>query len=242
MNLIVGTYNIQHGKSFLESQRQGKEVIDLTQLANAIKQTGVQLCALNEVMCGGLPFGNQPEALAKSLGYTSVFGRAIMVGDCEYGNALLSAFPVQSIRTVPICTVPEQRRGKGFYEDRVLLSADLAIENRILTFMTCHFGLMPEEQELAVNTIIQEVERIHNPLIFAGDLNFTPDHPNYMRLCTALQDTATGFDGMFQTFPSDKPTEKIDYLFISHDCKTERIWVPEIVCSDHRPYLAEISF
>ena len=57
-----------------------------------------------------------------------------------------------------------------------------------------------------------------------------------------MTDTATAFENAdAKTFPSDKPVEKIDYIFVSRDIKVLSAYVPEIIASDHRPLVAEIE-
>ncbi|MBQ9793417.1 MAG: hypothetical protein IJW34_00605, partial [Clostridia bacterium] len=43
------------------------------------------------------------------------------------------------------------------------------------------------------------------------------------------------------SFPSDKPYEKIDYIFTSPSIKTEFATIPQMIVSDHRPLFAVVE-
>jgi endonuclease/exonuclease/phosphatase family metal-dependent hydrolase len=43
------------------------------------------------------------------------------------------------------------------------------------------------------------------------------------------------------SFPSDNPSVKIDYIFVSKDLKVQSADIPTIISSDHRPHIAAIE-
>lgn len=73
-----------------------------------------------------------------------------------------------------------------------------------------------------------------------GDFNVTPDSELLKPIYEKMVDTATLFNGEKLSWPSDKPTMKIDYIFVSPDIKIVSADIPEIVASDHRYHIAEI--
>ena len=74
-----------------------------------------------------------------------------------------------------------------------------------------------------------------------GDLNAQPDSPLLAPLFGIFTDSATGMEGPALTFPSDRPLEKIDYIFHKGGFTTLRAWVPETTNSDHRPLCARVK-
>ena len=74
-----------------------------------------------------------------------------------------------------------------------------------------------------------------------GDLNLTPESPLLAPIREKMFDTAELFAGERNSFPSDAPNKKIDYIFTSPDIKVLSADIPPIVASDHRPYIAEIE-
>ena len=74
-----------------------------------------------------------------------------------------------------------------------------------------------------------------------GDFNMEPDNPILKPLMQALQDTAKEFSAPKLSFPSDNPSVKIDYIFLSKDLKVQSADIPAIISSDHRPHIAVIE-
>ena len=77
--------------------------------------------------------------------------------------------------------------------------------------------------------------------VFMGDLNVMPDSEFLLPIKEIFNDTAEVSDKSNVTFPSDAPTMKIDYIFVSKDIKTLSAGVIDAITSDHRPYYAEIE-
>lgn len=96
------------------------------------------------------------------------------------------------------------------------------------------------------------------PAILLGDFNMTPRHPLYRRLTEAgLRDAhAGGAFGTGRTFPLRlgrtrrvnhhlswlplPPLARVDYIWHTHDLRTERAWVGAGAGSDHRPVFARL--
>ena len=242
MKLKIASYNIQHCRDHLYFKETGKERLVLGDMANVIRSIGADICALNEVynqemLEGGV---NQAQEMAKELGFNSYFAKAIDYKGYEYGNALLSRFPIVSAKRVPII-LPEGSRKKPHYENRVLLIAELDVCGSPLTVFACHFGLSPEEAEFATKTVLCETQNVTTPLVFMGDLNLKPDSDLIAKISSVLFDAAKLSDAENFTFSSDAPFEKIDYIFANDRCKVTSFDVPHLVCSDHLPVSADIE-
>lgn len=244
MKLTIGTYNIYHGENKELQLLSGAHVIDLAATAETIRSLGVDLCGLNEVrnQWGEEGLCNQAEAIARELGWHFVFAKAINIPGGEYGNALVSRYPIRSARLVPIKTTPEERLPDERYENRVLLVAEVEIEDRVLTVMVSHFGLRKPEKQKAVDTVLEEMRRVDTPAIFMGDLNVTPDTAFYHSLAEALQDTLPPDPKENLTFSHQDPRYKIDYVFTNQKCRTVEARVHAVGVSDHRPITATVEF
>lgn len=243
MKLNIGTYNIQHGCDHAYYLANKQERIDLAGVAEVIRANGIDVCGLNEVRNqeGHEGLCDQAKAIAEQLGYHAVFAKAIDLRVGEYGNALVSRYPIEAFHTVAIpAPAKEHRVGNGGYEDRVLLVAELTVDGERLTVMVCHFGLNPEEMQLAVDTVKQELLTVRTPVILMGDFNFTPDSAYYPQLSAVLKDTAEPIEAPL-TWPSEAPTQKIDYLFRSDSLTVERRWSPDVLQSDHRPIFLTVT-
>jgi endonuclease/exonuclease/phosphatase family metal-dependent hydrolase len=105
--------------------------------------------------------------------------------------------------------------------------------------MITHFGLNEDEQRNAVQTIVENLEP--ERCVLMGDFNLTPDSEILKPIKEKIVDTADFCSSECLTFPSDKPYEKIDYIFVTPDIKVLSAEAVNIVASDHRPFVAELD-
>ncbi len=227
----IASFNIQHCNAYLEGR------INYDVIANAISKLDADVVGLNEVYDkgNGVRLDAQAELLARLTGYEYYFfARAIDLHDGYYGNAILSRYPIESAEVIP---VPECEHKDARYEQRCLLKVKLSGG---ITAMVIHFGLSREEQINAVDTVLGALE--DEKCILMGDFNVTPDCELLEPIRKKLTDTAERFGSPLLSFPSDVPTQKIDYIFTSRDVAVVSADIPEIVASDHRPHVAEMIF
>ena len=242
--LKIGTYNLQHGVLHKKRLETGEITVDLSATATVLREFAPDVCALNEIYGNEESrFGNQPRQLSEMLGYPyHAFARAICNKRGEYGNGLLSKFPIRATRLIPL-VIPEELRSPDarFYEDRVLLIATLDVNGKELTVMACHFGLRNGEKTLAVDTVLKEAAAISGPIVLLGDFNITPNSDHYARLAKIFSDTAALCQDTLLTHPSDAPRKKIDYIFTRGDIHAENVTVPAVVASDHLPVFSDME-
>jgi len=224
------SFNLQHCNSFLEQK------IDYELMANAIRELDADIVGLNEIYDkgNGEHLDSQTKILAELAGYPyRYFARAIDLHDGFYGNALLSRYPIESAQVVP---VPEPEDRGDHYEPRCLLKARIVGDISVLVI---HFGLSQGEQENAVTTVVENLES--ERCILMGDFNVSPDNKVLAPIYEKMTDTAIKFDDAKLSFPSDVPTQKIDYIFVTSDIEVVSADIPSVVASDHRPHTAEIK-
>ena len=230
----IMTFNTQHCLNYKEQR------IDYEIMAKTITDLGADICGLNEMFDVGTEsrFGAQTKKLAEltNMPY-HYFARAIdEVGYGPYGNGLISKIPFKSVETVIIPDPDPKTTVGGFYETRCVLKA--VLENG-LTILVTHFGLCPDEQESAVNTVMKLLP--NEKCIFMGDLNVDPDNPVLRPIRKKMKDAGELFGNVKLSWPSDKPKIKIDYIFATPDIEIISADIPDVVSSDHRPHIAEIS-
>ena len=229
----IMSFNTQHCLDFIEQK------IDFQIMADAIKSVNPDIVGLNEMRGKGTDpqYDNQTSILSELTGMKHhYFAKAIEFdGENPYGNALLSKLPILSSETIPVPD-PDPKTGTEYYETRCLLKAKL---DGGITVLVIHFGLNQDEQENAVNTVLENIEK--EKCILMGDFNVTPEDGvlNPIRKC--MKDVADCFNKPLLTFPSDKPDRKIDYIFVSPDVEVISADIPEIVASDHRPHTATVN-
>ena len=105
--------------------------------------------------------------------------------------------------------------------------------------LVTHFGLCRDEQENAVDTIINHI--LSEKCILLGDFNVIPEDSILDPIRAKMKDAASLLCNEGLSWPSDKPRMKIDYIFVSPDIELISAEVPSIVASDHRPHVAEIK-
>ena len=229
----IMSFNTQHCLNFVERK------IDFDIMARAITELSADVVGLNEMRDAGSDSGYtaQVERLAELTGMKyHYFAKAIDVkGKGPYGNGILSKVPILKAETIKIPD-PETRIDGQYYESRCVLKAEL--EGGITVLVT-HFGLNPDEQENAVNTVCECLA--NKKCILMGDFNVTPKDKVLAPIRAKMLDTAELFDREKQSYPSDNPEIKIDYIFVSSDIKVLSADIPPVVASDHRPHIAEIE-
>jgi endonuclease/exonuclease/phosphatase family metal-dependent hydrolase len=229
----VVTYNIHHGEGL-------DGVIDLDRIAQVVRRTEADLVALQEVDRGVERTArvDQPARLAELTGMHVVFEKNIDLQGGEYGNAVLSRFPVTRHRNHRLPRLNSN-------EQRGLLEVHVAIDGQRIVFFATHFDHQPDDGErLACVAVLRRLVKqcSDDPVIVAGDLNAVPDSRVLQDATIFLRDP---FDVVGRsaecTFPAGEPNRRIDYiLYNGHptlrcvDCRV----IPQAVASDHRPVLA----
>ncbi len=229
----IMSFNTQHCLNYLERR------IDFDVMADAILKCEADIVGLNEMRDGECPpeFDAQCRILSEKCGLENYyFAKALQFKEGGYGNGMLSRYAIESVETIHVPD-PEVRGYDGYYEHRVLLKAKLC---NGLTVMVIHFGLNPDEAELAVKTVVENLEE--EKCVLMGDFNVTPDNDVLSPIRERMVDTAELFGEEKLSFPSDKPVQKIDYIFVSRDIEIVSADIPAIVASDHRPHTAQIKF
>lgn len=245
MKLTVMTYNIAGGRDY--HNIPAKFAPDAA--TEVIRSVSPDVCALNEVDYN-LPRSGSvklAEYIGEKLGYESYFARAVTWAPGDYGNALVSRYPIISAKTIAIPD-PENRIEKTYYEPRCVLCAEVAFPQCKTTVLVTHFGLARTEKMNALATLLNILADISGPVILMGDFNLLPDDPFIETLRSVLCDTASVCKGEMITFPSrsdispDYKNEKIDYIFTSRDFTAKSVEIPDTCASDHRPYVAHLEY
>ena len=231
----IMTFNTQHCLNYIERH------IDFDIMAKAINDQGADIVGLNEMRGQGAHphYIEQVKKLSELTGLKYwYFAEAIrfdLGGVNPYGNGFLSRYPIVSAETVMIPD-PDPKTGKNYYETRCVLKAKLEGD---ITVLVSHFGLNDDEAENAVKTVVENLA--DEKCILMGDFNLTPDDKILKPIYDRMKDTAELFTEPQFSFPSDKPDQKIDYIFVSRDVEVISAEIPPVVASDHRPHTATVN-
>jgi len=232
----VMTYNIHHGEGL-----DGK--VDLQRIADLIKREQADIVALQEVDKGAQRTARRdcPAELAALTGLSCVFSNNYHFQGGEYGNAVLTRFPIKRWTNLHYKMLrPGEQRG--------LLQVVLEVRGRELVFLDTHADARGDDTERLANVadLLEAIPPYQGwPVILCGDFNDTPDSRTCQKLSQQFTDTwkAAG-EGDGFTIPAKKPRKRIDYIWTSKEPALEalKIWVPESRASDHLPVVAEFKF
>lgn len=250
------TYNIASGHYYgpAKDEAAGKAVeqgvcregYDLSRCAGEIVRIGPDICGLNEVDNFRRRTGciSQLNQLEQATGLKGFFGPALQpAGDGQYGNAVLSRFPILETEVIPIPDA-DPRDEHASYESRSVTRVKLDVAGTPVTVLQTHFGLAIAEHQNAQQTVLRLLDAIDGPLLLMGDFNIRPKDFLLDPIRQRLQDTAALHDGYFKTFPSypcNYPDCKIDYVFVSRHFTPLRLEIPQTMSSDHLPYVVEVE-
>ena len=237
--LKVMTYNIHHGEGI-----DGK--IDINRIAKLIRETGVDLVALQEV----------DQATERSLGIKILdslssitrmhfyFDKNIDFEGGEYGNGILSRLPILVKYNYHYNMITDR-------EQRGLLQTVVDFLGNEILFMGTHLDAGGDDSERvsSVDQIKDEIKKYPDmPIIICGDFNDTSMSRTYLKMKENFSDVwEEKENGKGFTYPSDFPEKRIDYVFYSNmngnkkDIYLEpvRIKVLRSGASDHLPVIAE---
>lgn len=229
----VLSYNIHHGEGI-------DGVLDLERIAKLILDAKADIVGLQEVDKGVERSGKRdlPAELAKLTGMRVHFDKNIPHQGGEYGNAVLTRFPIKSAKNTHLKQLaPGEQRG--------VQQLVLDVRGREVLFINTHidYRANPAERALDAEALKQMVSGAGGrPVIMVGDFNAVPSSPFITSVKSFIADAweiAGKGDGF--TIPVKEPKRRIDYIFVSKESVTPlRLEVIRSIASDHLPLLAEL--
>lgn len=160
-----------------------------------------------------------------------VFFPTHVVGEkVNQGNAVCARFPVRHVAN---------HRLPGIGEPRHLSEAEVMVEGRPIRMLATHLALDLGQRGRQIHRIAEIIGTGGGrPTILAGDFNVS--HEEEMEL---LHDTKLQMAASAATFPSWRPTRRLDYLFFSAELSVveSHAWSAARF-SDHLPLVAEVDF
>lgn len=105
------------------------------------------------------------------------------------------------------------------------------------------FGGSTRTRTVQAQVVLDSVRDTKTPFIVCGDFNIPPRGRVYQMLSRELSDSfrVVGW-GCGHSFPASSPLLKIDYIWTNPQVRVLDAFVPNVRASDHRPYVADLSF
>lgn len=229
----VMCYNIHHGEGI-------DQKLDLERIAKLITDAKADIVGLQEVDRGTERTGKRdlPAELARLTGMTVRFDKNIPHEGGEYGNAVLTKFPIKRAKNTHLKSFAQG-------EQRGVQQLVLDVRGREVLFMNTHLDARrdPAEREHSAIELQQIVATAGTmPVILVGDFNAAPNATSIVKVREFLTDSwpLVNQDPGF-TIPVRKPSRRIDYIFITKSTvEPLKMEVLQSEASDHLPIVAEL--
>jgi endonuclease/exonuclease/phosphatase family metal-dependent hydrolase len=234
----VLSYNIHHA-----NPPSRPDYIDIAAIANVIKQQQPDIVALQEIDVNTERSGktvDEAKELARLTGMQSYFSKGIDYQGGEYGIAVLSRFPMEGMKRIPL---PTDEATKG--EPRTLGTVVIKLpKGHKMVFAFTHLDAQraATNRLLQIRKITEVLQSEQLPVVIAGDFNAAPGSDvinilddNFTRTCL----TGCGF-----TIPVENPNKTIDFIAYKPSANftvVEHKVINEKYASDHLPVLAVLK-
>jgi len=241
MRARVVTYNIHKCIGGLDRRYDPERVTE------TIGHYAPDVVLLQEVAQGSRRFRGerQVERLGEALGlrhrsyFVNVRKRA---GRGEYGNAVLSRFPISRTENVDVTIPPKKRRSVLHAHLRLRVAPG---RTRTLHVFNLHLGLLGIERRMQLRRFLDShpFAGLHprTPVLVGGDFNDVWGTLGQLLL-------PAGFRGMpapIETFPALMPVRALDSLYLRGQARLLRIFRSRLRvarhASDHLPLIADLE-
>ncbi|MDQ6631706.1 MAG: endonuclease/exonuclease/phosphatase family protein [Verrucomicrobiota bacterium] len=224
--------------------------ISPVRIARIISIYNPDIIALQEIDLGRARSRGHDQAkmIAEKLGFHVCFCPTVIRGNELYGHAILSRYPLETIRTGLLSS--GSTRGKK--EPRGAIWVRVEANGIRLNLLSTHFGIGLAERTAQAADILSDqwiggIE-LNEPLIFCGDFNMTSGAVAYRALTARLHDAQRELKNFtpLKTFAALYPFTRIDHIFVSSHFAVNDVQVPKTdltrVASDHLPLIADLTF
>lgn len=236
IRLTVMSYNIHVGIGM-------DKKLDLARIAEVINRVRPDLVGLQEVDRGvrRTERRDQIAELARLTKMEYAFAPNLQFQGGHYGVAVLSRHPIMEIDHRRYGHLREAER-RGF------IRVAVRVGGRLVNFVTTHLDYQHADNRLhETKQLVAALEGITTPLVVVGDFNDEPNGDSYKLMTESFADgwaesnkspTREG-----PTYPADKPTKIIDYIFYRKDARTRArgAKVIDTLASDHLPLVARVE-
>jgi endonuclease/exonuclease/phosphatase family metal-dependent hydrolase len=224
--LTIATYNI-HGAVGCDGR------FDPERVANVLREISADIIALQEVPLGGTKTPNVLRILQQATGFMAAEGPACDRPERRYGNAVLTRYPILSMRTIDLSFRSREPRGA--------LDADVDCHGHMLRIVATHLGLRPAERRDQIRRLLQKFDTEEMPVILLGDINEWFVWGRSLRwLVSHFQPVPAP-----KTFPSWRPMFALDRIWIRPRHRLVHVEVHSTplsrIASDHLPLIAHID-
>lgn len=240
----VMAYNIHHA-----NPPSVPNLIDINAIAAVINRERPDIVALQEVDVRTRRSGttlDQAQTLASRTGMHVFFSKSIDYQGGEYGNAILSRYPiVHRVRhDLPIAPgAPSNTEARS-----VAVIAVAAEGGGRVYFASTHLEVSDmETRNLQVDRLREINTALNTAFIIGGDFNAQMGSETINRFTAGNMFRVACIGGCPHTIPATNPNRAIDFVFLNQQAQsnftvTHYDTVAETYASDHRPVVATMRY
>jgi endonuclease/exonuclease/phosphatase family metal-dependent hydrolase len=223
--------------------------VSAQRVARVISRYEPDIIALQELDLSRSRSGSedQPYIIAHHLEMLYHFHPSIQIEEQQYGNAILSRYPMQIKRAGVLPALSK----RPVLEPRGALWAEITVGSQNLQLIASHLSLFHLEGLKQIEALLGKEWLLHpecrGPVILCGDFNATPASPVCRNIKKVLRDAQEQIEehSPKPTWLSHYPVGRIDHVFVSPDIKVVGAQVPKNefnkMVSDHLPLIVDIS-
>jgi len=190
---------------------------------------------------------DQAERIARKLEMSFQFHPAFCHKGEQFGNAILSRYPMGLIKKDAL----PRLRERSFFESRGAVWVRVDCLGTKINIINTHLSLWPKEQLLQIKTLLssdwmQQAE-VSGPIILCGDLNTSPNSLVYKEICKRFKDSQLMLSGHrpSKTWFAGFPIRRIDHIFVTSEFSVNSIQAShrglDRLASDHLPIILDLS-
>jgi endonuclease/exonuclease/phosphatase family metal-dependent hydrolase len=231
--LRVATYNIHRCRGL-----DGRT--NPARIAEVIRSIEPDIIALQEVIGAGLHTQGHAEELGALLGMGWVMAPVRQLRGCQFGNVVLSRFPIREHSQYDLSWKTCEPRG--------CQRVDVLIGDDTLHLYNVHLGtafLERRHQAGRLSAIVHD-RRVNPPKVVLGDFN------EWMRglATTLLSERLKSIDlrahlRRRRTYPGVFPVLHLDHIYYDGQVEVQKVELPRtrlsLMASDHLPLIAELK-
>jgi endonuclease/exonuclease/phosphatase family metal-dependent hydrolase len=230
--LRIATYNIHRSRGLDRRTRPDR-------VAAVLRETGADIVALQEVVGAGPKGASQIESIGAALGMGWVMASVRQLRSHQFGNAVLSRFPITA-------HIQHDLSWKTC-EERCVQRVDIDVEGRPLHVYNVHLGTAILERRYQAQRLAAIVADRHvgGPKILLGDFNEWMRGMTTKLLSTKLKSVdLTSYLTRKRTYPGFFPILHLDHIYYAGRLDIFNVELPRtrlsLVASDHLPLVAHV--
>jgi endonuclease/exonuclease/phosphatase family metal-dependent hydrolase len=230
----------------------GQQIIDFLQAENP---DFVCMQEVNDLKGrAGYKFFGTLDEIKTGAGFTDAFmaptySSRYMERELEYGNVILSKFPIVTTKTV--FTRGEYQRNFDIVQDdgniRNLQVATAEVDGKLLNILNHHGHHVPDskagnDETLRQTQVIADtIDTIDGPIILCGDFNLAPGSQSIALINNKLINLSTA-NNLQRTYNQFSIVNEVcDYIFVNDQIKVRHFEMSEALVSDHKALILEFD-